>query len=99
MVNLAGRKTLVIVMSNSCEETYPKCTSKDLVLFLLSHAWEGDYSAQRRFGAETIQRWPIRRGDFLAQFHFFTKINAWVEYEAGAHWVRCPERHTGIFFS
>ena len=70
MVNLAGRKTLVIVMCNSCEETYPKCTSKDLVLFLLSHAWEGDFSARpiqrgrlgagtirrSRFGAETIRR-------------------------------------------
>ena len=51
-----------------------------------------------RFGAETIRSWPIRRRDFSAQFWFFTTINAWLEYRAGANWVQCPERHTGIFF-
>ena len=60
-------------------------------------------SALRRFGAGhfgngMIRCRPFRRGDFSVQFHFFTTINAWLEYRAGAIWVRCPERHTGIFF-
>ena len=43
---------------------------------------------------------PARERVIFEHLVFYYIITVlWLEYRAGANWVRCPERHTGIFFS